>query len=471
MAFGSALGQKPSVSKYSAITAEYPVATGYSVNLGDVVDIDRGQVTKGVTPNANTEIVVTDVVIQGSSLVNLNNQYSVAVFRFSDQIRGYLIDNETGQVAGNSDGYMLLGFRADVICTRLNDNQFLLAYIRDEDSGYDATIVALTGTSLSTVGSATLGGQGNASSFVQLSDNRVFYTYTQFGTVYGKVLTVSGTSVTITDGTIFSEGLGNSTAALLPDDASGNKRICICGMDGATGKAVVATINSSNAISFGGAVTFESSNLNMAYSVQCSAKNNLIVAAYNLSTNVGYVIPLTANGSTLSVGTKVQLSTNVYYKTINTVSDAFLVSYNLGGANGYAVVVSENNGALTIGDPFQFHSSGISFLSSSNTSNNKVALAYQNGAVSNFGTITTLEVNGDQVGGSFVTSSTDAIALESGSSGDTIEVILAGTVEAPWITQGQEITSPGVYGFGALDGLLNVRPYWDVPSTGGAMSN
>lgn len=77
------------------------------------------------------------------------------------------------------------------------------------------------------------------------------------------------------------------------------------------------------------------------------------------------------------------------------------------------------------------------------------------------------EVNGDQVGGSFITNSSEAIALESGSSGDTIEIILAGTVEAPWISQGQEITSPGVYGFGALDGLLNVRPYWDVPSSGG----
>lgn len=51
---------------------------------------------------------------------------------------------------------------------------------------------------------------------------------------------------------------------------------------------------------------------------------------------------------------------------------------------------------------------------------------------------------------------TQAIALENGSAGDTIEVIFAGTVIADWVTQDQQITSDGVKGVGMLPGVLQV---------------
>lgn len=51
---------------------------------------------------------------------------------------------------------------------------------------------------------------------------------------------------------------------------------------------------------------------------------------------------------------------------------------------------------------------------------------------------------------------TQAIALQAGNAGDTIEVIFAGTVIADWVTQGQQITSDGVNGVGMLPGVLQV---------------
>lgn len=53
-----------------------------------------------------------------------------------------------------------------------------------------------------------------------------------------------------------------------------------------------------------------------------------------------------------------------------------------------------------------------------------------------------------------------AIALQGGSEGDTIPVIFSGVAQLSGVTQGQEITSPGVQGFGAMDGWLSVFPYW-----------
>lgn len=49
-----------------------------------------------------------------------------------------------------------------------------------------------------------------------------------------------------------------------------------------------------------------------------------------------------------------------------------------------------------------------------------------------------------------------AIALNSGNDGDTIEVIYSGTVCADWATSGQRIGSEGVIGVGVLDGFLSV---------------
>ena len=53
-----------------------------------------------------------------------------------------------------------------------------------------------------------------------------------------------------------------------------------------------------------------------------------------------------------------------------------------------------------------------------------------------------------------------AIALQGGSAGDTIPVIFSGVAQLSGVTQGQQITSPGVNGFGALNGWLSVFPYW-----------
>lgn len=54
------------------------------------------------------------------------------------------------------------------------------------------------------------------------------------------------------------------------------------------------------------------------------------------------------------------------------------------------------------------------------------------------------------------TSPSQAIALQGGTEGQTIEVIYSGTVYADWVTAGQTITSNGVYGVGVLDGVLQV---------------
>ena len=55
-----------------------------------------------------------------------------------------------------------------------------------------------------------------------------------------------------------------------------------------------------------------------------------------------------------------------------------------------------------------------------------------------------------------------AIALSSGTSGQTIQVMYSGITNASWVTAGQTITSTttGVQGYGVKDGMLEVFPYY-----------
>ena len=57
-----------------------------------------------------------------------------------------------------------------------------------------------------------------------------------------------------------------------------------------------------------------------------------------------------------------------------------------------------------------------------------------------------------------------AIALQSGSGGQSVQVIYDGVAELAGVTAGTGITSPGVQGYAPMDGLLWVRPEWETLS-------
>ena len=65
-----------------------------------------------------------------------------------------------------------------------------------------------------------------------------------------------------------------------------------------------------------------------------------------------------------------------------------------------------------------------------------------------------------QIGSSFTNGSNTAIALQDGASGETIPVILEGTIKQDWVTTDTTIRTTGINAQGVSDKWLNVMPKW-----------
>ena len=88
---------------------------------------------------------------------------------------------------------------------------------------------------------------------------------------------------------------------------------------------------------------------------------------------------------------------------------------------------------------------------------NKVLITYANNNNSFYGTTTILEVFGNQIAGSFLNNSKDAIALESGKGGDIIKLGFGGYCQCEGVTEGQTIDSNGVTAYSPLDEWLYIK--------------
>ncbi|MBC5726921.1 hypothetical protein H8S45_15910, partial [Agathobaculum sp. NSJ-28] len=237
-----------------------------------------------------------------------------------------------------------------------------------------------------------------------------------------------------------------------PDDDSGNKRVCICFSDtgdGNKGKAVIATVDSANAVTFGEVVTFN------------EASTTDIHCTYSLD---GWVYVLFIDSATQMIAFNPELLTEKTEKkqiagSIPNLVEICAVGHSVVGIySSYAQTIYRTGNVLNIGAQYNWNNSyqGL-FPSASITENNRFIIAYADGGNSSYGTTTILEISGNRIAGSFLNNSKDAIALESGEGGDTIKLGFGGYCACEGITAGQTIDSEGITAYSPLDGWLEIK--------------
>lgn len=443
----------------------YPIATGNSVTAGDVVDVVNGEVTRSVVAEANVKNVFATSNIAGTSICRLNDSVSVVAYAQNAQLTVGVLDNQTGTVTVTqnivSDADKYVGV------ARLSDTKIVLSW--SFNNQIYTRLATIVGNSISV--KSIVQPTGNNSRYpcvMALDTDRFAIFYSPFGAdgIDVNVGTVSGDTITYPSAGYSKSGCTpiNISATLLPDDSSGNKRACVCFSDtndNNKGKAVIATINSSNVVTWGSVVTFS----DKIESVDvCTDGENSVVFYRDTTTGAGIsrMKNLSITGTVITPST-VEYQTGITaFPQIQNMSGKFVVD----GANndlskGIAYVVTKSDAGFVLSSPFVFNLDGSPpYLSMAAIDNNHVILAYADNGNHGYGTSTILEVSGNQIAGSFTVNSTQAIALQSGEAGQEIEVIFAGTTAADFVTEGQKIPSDGVYGYGPMAGWLNVIPYW-----------
>lgn len=434
-----------------------PLDTDLST-IGTVVE-DNYDVYRDVVAQKNVENRLNTVVMTGSDLFKLNESYSILIGNSSSNPAAYLIDNTTGKSVYSVSAY--LSAVLSVSGARLDDTHFVVQALTQ--TTLFAKIGTVNGTSISfgeqtNIISAVI---GNAP-VVALEADRIMSIFTSSSKLGIGISLVNGTTITQKQ-TYYLPGnvnAGHISATRIPDDDSGNRRVCICFSDtgdGNKGKAVIATIDSANAVTFGDVVMFSGVTI---YATSCAADKtgNILV---------GYIKEI-SSGSKKSVFV-------IFNTELKAVSDELS---RLGGSIGFiqVVVCNENNflgvvdnqadllgfsgKELTLLKNYSYNANSPDCLSAAAIEKSKILIAFANRSNSSYGTTTILEIFDNQIAGSFINNSKDAIALESGKGGDTIKLGFGGYCACEGITAGQMIDSEGVTAYSPLDGWLEIKDPW-----------
>lgn len=424
------------------------VRDGQSIAAGDVVNVQNGEIYHDVVAQKNVENVIkSGVATTGTALCKLSLQHSVLLI-IAGNITAFLIDNVTGKSLFNSVVYQQSS--SSVSLARLDDSHFVVAFESNSISRW--SVYQVTGGKITSVDSVhSLGDNSTNPVAVTLSTSNLAIAYNSSGKLRLTVVDYPLTSLSGKE--LNSVNPVNISATRIPDDDSGNKRVCICFSDtgdGNKGKAVIATVDSANAVTFGDVVTVINST---AHQIPCTYSDGAI---YALSQTRLYVLnealsvlddaSLYGSGTSGASTSLIGLPTGV-------------VAVN-GSTNYNAVFATWNGTTIEHGSPYRFNiGDPSSYLSGTQISNNEILLAYADTGNSNYGTTTILEIFGDQIAGSFLDNSKDAIALESGEGGDTIKTGFGGYCVCEGMTAGQMIDSEGVTAYSPLDGWLKIIPW------------
>lgn len=435
-----------------AVKDTYPIAAGQSIQAGDVVDVVEGQLQKTVTAVPNVNTVVNKTAYAELQMVHLSKDINVQIYmnsRGGTMYANILDDNGGIVLKGQNLGMDM----ENIAAARLDDTHILVGFVLS--GRLDIMVGTVSGKSISFKDSFGVDAAFNGYyAFATLPNGRVAVVYKAIiagsSKLRVRVYTLSSSSL----GSVYTRDVTGESQSYISAAAISEERVCICFADqndNSKGKAVVAAINGSNVVSWGEVVTFCDQ---VGYDIRCCTVGEKVIATGYYNDTKLCLLGVTGNQITvLHNGNAITTSQTGAIAAISDNQAVFITAY---AQESKAVVLTVNGNALDMGTEFDFaRSTAIAFALTA-VSNKRLLAAYEDIGNSNYGTVTTLTVSGNQIAGSFVDGSQDAIALQGGTEGQSIEVIYSGTVAADWVTEGQVITSPGVYGAGVLAGVLQV---------------
>ena len=460
----------------------YPIRDGYSITAGDVVNADVG--------GSSSETVYRDVEVQANITRELNNQRTastatillnekymlVAMAEYNDSIHLMLLNVTDGSFV--SEANLGCDYRpSSLSLAKLDDTHIAMAWI--EDGGSRGMIVTISGTDILFPGISAYDfdprfvSGDNICVLAQL--DRVTY-----GDLPCRIYIYSDGG---NNGLLFHLSIVNSSgnklqflpsitkaydisADFISNDSSGNQRICVSfsdGNDNYKNKAVIATIDSENNVTFGDIVTFSDNTNTFLQSTLVYSRIDNVVYFLNES----YLYILTEDLQELQHMQIFPSKTIECSVSLIPLSCGGVLDINSHPANG-ACIARWNGESIVYGATYDFKQGAtVQHVSGAQLDSNRYGISF---VKTDYCNNTILEVSGNQIAGSFIDHSKDAIALESGNAGDNIKVGFGGYCECSGVIKGQTIDSNGVSAYAVQDGWLQIKNALDKGYIFGSVS-
>lgn len=483
MAFGAILGQTP--SNTGAVIERYPVADGISISVGDVVDIEGGEITKKLDygPIISTVYATNSYAYSNAIFFEELNKYVVLIME-STAIYYLVVDGATNEVLKTKTKLVTNTLNPSTLWCPSVEKQgnISVIYINPHVTTSGNPYFHFWGIRLNNDNTADVGTP---------YDYR--FSYTNANANYSHIVGVNNYYYV---GMTIVQNYDNITAAgvlHVSSDLSVSMSI-------KTSATKSLTINQMNVIDYqNDSITIQvlyanpqtyfkvlhktlTSSGNLSgnnYNSSTSASNYLAVInlghpnGVNSYTNGDYTIyfMVASQFGYIIVNNNTQnLTTSGFVELTNV--DEFGISYASG--NGDLIYYCLNaQGTVSPYDFYicQFSSDYSSITTLYNTQRSNIDGFCKNtldGSIFSFysqsvgmtytvsGTKEFLLATSPYLYGSTIINSTTAIALNSALSGQSCSVTFSGIVDAPWVTAGQEIKSPGVYAYAPVDGKLIV---------------
>lgn len=459
MAYGGLQGQAPQgVAPINGLPTndvrELTVRSGNNISAGDVVDVEGGEVFKNIKSSSIPEVVVNTDNHFISRVAKIGNYYVFATSR--NNSIGYEIysyDQNGTQISIMSENDV--GGYGATLQIGYCGNKVVVFYYNSIQRNWIGQLYEISGSGeLVKKDASTHIYEIKAS--LPLNDNQFIGFYTS-GKLYAQIVDLSGTSPSYVKSTAIAEkNLADVISATQISDENGRKRFCVCYIDindSNKAKAFILTLDSENNITTTSPITIK----NQCLDIKCVFLDGIVY--------------INIDGSLYAFNEALTRLNRIDIFSINTESSNglialknYVLAFNGAGGTSYGVAIAlkYENQAFMQSEKYRFNKEyEIRYFNGACISGNKAFVVYQSRASNIFNdkaTIEFFEVSNYQIANEFIDTSKDAIALQSGTSGQPISVGFGGYCECLNVTEGQTITSSGVMGYGVQDGWLDIRP-------------
>ena len=471
MAYGGLQGQAPQgVAPINGLPTndvrELTVRSGNNISAGDVVDVEGGEVFKSFVPTQLTPIPASGVGIVRCVLnnkffittaIDISNQQNISIKSYEYSIKNNYIKkvHEVSiQIGENSN------WKSDVTgCVRANNthailscgigrnnsrNKYALIDIKVDESG-NITYKKFIDYSNST--NRASGGLVNVSES-QILHVTSGYEYGDYK-IYGEFLNVTSDSVSYNNPVSV---LNQNNTYLKVTNAPWLGYLLLFFTDNSSHNMRLCKIDSNKLTIVGSVVDYEQPlDLNWRVTGTMSENNDGAIIIHYKDNSSSYRIDAYLVDKSTGIKDSIQLSSFTTTGSVNAstiLGNNYLLYYN----DGNVVLESYESKKLTERDSVPVDSTYAQFL---NSIDDKYGIINSN----NIGRYFTIYNN--KISGYLTNSSKDAIALQSGTSGQPISVGFGGYCPCDDVVEGQTITSSGVMGYGVQDGWLDVRPEYE----------